>query len=361
MWAKGKNNNTWALVAIIAAFTSVYLLSSLVDFAVIKKKDTAKDQATTQTQQKPEKVAEKPLIISAAGNYGYNQNTFETFSSMSKQDPSYILALGDLSSGEASEDAWCEKTTEYIGKKPLVITPGERDVEQTTQLQKLVSCLPNRIAQIEGSYPANYYFDHQKLARVISISPALTINSTNYGFKKSSKEFSWLEKTIDEARTQKIRWIIVNTHKNCINMTDRSCAIGQDLQDLLIAKKVDLVIQAQEEAYTRTHQLAHTEKCTSISPARTNSDACVITNTNNTYKHGQGSVQLNIGTAGVELKNLNLQAQSKNLYAFLSALNTNPTYGSVKLSITNNQIKSEFIDNTSLKTVDSFLITYSDK
>src|SRR3712207_8283027 len=58
-------------------------------------------------------------------------------------------------------------------------------------------------------------------------------------------------KAIDDARAADIPWVIVGMHKNCLSVGEYYCNIYQELMSLLVEKKVDLVLQAQDRKSTR--------------------------------------------------------------------------------------------------------------
>jgi len=149
-----------------------------------------------------------------------------------------------------------------------------------------------------GSSPAtvtgkSYYFDYpypNSLARFIFVSPKITISrefapprkwgpyvaprrakpcTDQYGcwqYHPNDIHYNWAAQAIDDARTEGIRWIVLVMHKNCITAGVNTCSMGIDLFNMLIAKKVDLIVQAHEESYQRSKQVAlNTNTCSSFS------------------------------------------------------------------------------------------------
>ena len=155
--------------------------------------------------------------------------------------------MGDLSYGKIPEQQWCDKVNSVLGNKPFEIVPGNHDIEPKSQLTNFSRCLPNRINNIVGSYPDRYYFDKGKTLRTIVISPDVAINGNPNKFNPGSEELLWVEKILQDAKEQKIRWVVVAMHKNCLTIGEKTCEIGQTLNNLLIKNNVDLILQGHAD------------------------------------------------------------------------------------------------------------------
>ena len=89
------------------------------------------------------------------------------------------------------------------------------------------------------------------------ISPGLTFtNGGLYDYSVGTTHYNWVSNTIDSARATGIKWVIVGMHKNCISMGRMTCQIGPDIFNLLVSKKVDLILQGHDHNYQRSKQLA---------------------------------------------------------------------------------------------------------
>ncbi len=106
-----------------------------------------------------------------------------------------------------------------------------------------------------GTYGAEYYFDVDGLARVIMIGAGNDVNGVKYDYDEGTARYAWLETAIDDARSKNIPWVIVGMHKVCITAGQKGCEIGQDAMDLLLEKRVDLILQAHDHNYQRSKQL----------------------------------------------------------------------------------------------------------
>ena len=115
--------------------------------------------------------------------------------------------------------------------------------------------------------------------------------------------YNWVANTIDSARAAGIKWVIVGMHKPCLSM-DGTCYIGNAIMNLLISKKVDLILQAHDHKYQRSKQLAlNGSTCPAIQADTTYNNACVVNDgSTGNYTKDAGPVIDIIGTVGETLR-----------------------------------------------------------
>ena len=108
------------------------------------------------------------------------------------------------------------------------------------------------------------------------IDPALYRDNVmqKYCTSGDTANCNWLKARIDEAKAQGL-WTVVATHKVCITMGSLSCEIGANLLNVLIGRKVDLVLQGHDHGYQRSKELALGTGCTAVSANAYNA-ACVV-------------------------------------------------------------------------------------
>jgi len=169
-------------------------------------------------------------------------------------------------------------------------------------IDTFVQCLPDRLGAV-GTYGKEYYFDYpasSPIARFIMISPSLTFtNGGYYSYAAGTAHYNWVASTIDNARAAGIKWVIVAMHKPCISMGIMPCDIGNDIFNLLVSKKVDLILQAHDHDYQRSKQLAlNSTTCTAIQAETYNSNCVVNDGSTGNYTQGLGPVAVIIGTVG---------------------------------------------------------------
>lgn len=210
-------------------------------------------------------------------------------------NPDFFLGLGSLSYTNATTgDVWCSQfKTSYNN---VEIIPGDHDTGghnkasfgETHSYERYVANCPLTFGlpgvQINcgpvGCYGKEYYFDYpliNPIARFILIAPKIynitgvCTTSPNcssqtgqpcndqYGcwqYDANDIHYNWTGKAIDDAHGKGIPWVIVATHKLCMSAADATCSMGIDLFNMLVRKKVDLIIQAHDDAYERSKQVS---------------------------------------------------------------------------------------------------------
>jgi hypothetical protein len=314
-----------------------------------------------QCDRGPRQPSGKAITFVAAGDFGMTSDASATLEMMSKARPDFILALGDLSySATLPESAWCDYVRSKVGPTlPFELLSGnhEDDFGKEGQILKFAACLPDKMRST-GKYPAEYYFDLGKLARFIAISPDLTIGEEHYYYGHSNSHYQWLVRAIDDARRAGIQWVIVAMHKNCLSMGSYYCNVYADLMNLLVSKKVDLVLQGHDHTYQRTKQLALGPACTEIAIDSFNANCIIDDGADNRYRKGKGPVFVTAGTGGGELFDINIQDSEAGYFAKWMGANIAPRKGFVKFVVSRNEISAEFIGSTMTSNfADSFVIT----
>ena len=93
-------------------------------------------------------------------------------------------------------------------------------------------------------------------------------------------------------------------HKPCITVGEYACEPGSDLFNLLLSKKVDLVLSGHEHTYQRSHQLALARRAARPS-CRAATTRPVSIDSDSAFTQGAGSVAMVVGTGGNSLYNVN--------------------------------------------------------
>jgi len=219
-------------------------------------------------------------------------------------NPGFFLGLGDFSyDPSVTGDIWCSQfKSKFNG---IQILPGDHDTgghnsasfgEANNYQKYITGCsltlgIPIVCGPVaDNCYGKEYYFDYPggaPMARFIFASPkiynitGICTSSPNcssqtgqpctdqYGcwtYSSGDIHYSWVASAIEDARAKGIRWVVVGTHKLCISASDATCSIGLAFFNMLVQKKVDLVIQSHDNAYERSKQIAinPTLGCSSI-------------------------------------------------------------------------------------------------
>lgn len=297
--------------------------------------------------------------FAAVGDFDYNKNTETVFDLIAKSNTDFGIGLGDYSYDKTKNEAeWCSLVTDRLGANyPFELVAGNHDVHENGNKQdidRFASCLPNKMPAYEGIYAQQGFFDYGRMARFINISPGLTINGRKYDYTKDSSDYKWLSDKIDDAKVDGLKWVIVSMHKNCVTVGEKTCEIGTDLMDLLLSKKVDLILQGHEHRYSRSHQLHIGDSCSSISPGNY-LKGCVTVSDSGKYKKGEGSILAIVGTGGAELRKVNLESKDKDFFADWSGSNIDPSYGALIIDVSRSSLTARFV-GTDNKEHDKFVI-----
>ena len=196
------------------------------------------------------------------------------------------------------------------------------------------------------------------IARFIMISPNLPFPDGTTSYTAGSARYVWTANAIDGARTASIPWVVVGMHKPCITVGQYTCEPGPDLFNLLVSKKVDLVLSGHEHTYQRSHQIAHGTGCTTVVPA--SYDADCVEDSDSAFTQGAGSVFAVVGTGGINLYNVNAADAEAPYFASTAGLNKTAVWGSLDVSATDDSLQASFVRAAGATFSDSFTITRDD-
>lgn len=306
--------------------------------------------STSGTKSAP-KTDLRSFSFNAVGDFSSNDNADLVLKKIGESGSDFTLALGDLGyAGNGTETAWCDFVKERVGAEhPFELIAGNHDDgDADGNILEYRKCLPDKLG-VTGDYGLEYYFDYQDLARFILISP--DINNYGFDYGKGSEHYNWLTATIDAAKTP---WVVVGMHKNCITPGTKTCEIGADLLNLLVEKKVDLILQGHEHGYMRSKQLALAQGCVSIVINETN-PSCVA-DAGDDFKKAAGSLLLISGAGGADLRDIDLNDPEIGYFDAWNGSNVGNSYGFAKITIQKNKLTSKFI-SASGPFSDEFVIT----
>ncbi|MBA3529323.1 MAG: metallophosphoesterase, partial [Propionibacteriaceae bacterium] len=211
--------------------------------------------------------------FSAAGDFAATTNSTAVLNKINALDNDVHLALGDLSYGTTGqEQAWCDFVTSKVGAGyPFELVSGNHESNGLNgNINDFSACLPNQLPGAVGTYGRQYYVDvpaAAPLVRFIMISPSLTFPpSETYSYTVGSPRYDWTSQTIDAARAASIPWVVVGMHKPCVNVGKYGCEVGSDLFNLLLNKKVDLILAGHDHNYQRSKQLSLSAGCPTLTP-----------------------------------------------------------------------------------------------
>ncbi len=299
------------------------------------------------------------------GSIWGGSNGQKTIDRLVATNPSFFIAMGDLTygannTGQGSAYNWC---TDFKRRFPnLVIIAGNHDTGESTgetDYNNIVdNCVPSPTSWLGTSwhgsgndcirdsltahpscYGREYYFDYavsSTKARFILISPGITkINTTSspaWSYSAGDRHYNWVRDTIDVAKNDaSFRWVVVGMHKNCVSTATKSCEIGFDLWNLLVSKRVDLIVQGHDHTYQRSKQLAlNPSTCSAFVSDGNNrptyNEACIV-NSGDVYTQGGGTALSIVGTGGQGLYTINGTSNAHEYGYFKSVMGSNTTPG----------------------------------
>jgi len=170
------------------------------------------------------------------------------------------------------------------------------------------------------------------------VSPDLNFTDGGYySYAMGSSHYEWLSSAIDEARASGVTWVIVGMAKPCVSAgIYPTCTVGQDLVNLLIDKKVDLVLQAHDHNYQRSKQL------TCAIPEQFSSGCVSNDGSSGTYMKNHGTIFVIAGTFGQEFYPINYTSPNAPYFASLAGNNTNGMgHGFVTFTVSADELRAQ--------------------
>ncbi|MEO8360827.1 MAG: metallophosphoesterase [Vicinamibacteria bacterium] len=307
------------------------------------------------------------FTFAAAGDFyhrdeGDGLSFVKTVEAIRADDPDFLLMLGDLS--YASDEAtWCDywKTTGKYEK--LLLLSGNHDSGEDPggNINKYISACAKAKVETKGDYGKQYYFDYPAtapLARFIMIVPGLggtLLGPIDTRYDIGHPGYTFTEAAIKEARILGIKWIVVAMHKNYITVGEKDNEISTDAKNsflsMLLAQKVDVILQGHEHVYERSKQVTtNTSTCPVLRPD-TFSQSCVVDDDNDLVK-GAGTVIQILGTGGRHLRRVKHVDSEYPYFASSDAT----TYGFGKFTVSATTLAFKFQRSAGGTLNDAFII-----
>jgi len=303
---------------------------------------------------------------------GYNPMAANTIKGIAAAGVDFALHLGDMAYDQIyPETAWCDFIKDPKGGVgpdfPYQIVTGGHDLgkgpgpaaQYRTLIDKYVTCLPDRMGST-GTYGKEYFFDHPAAApllRTIMISPSITMpDGTEYDYAPGTANYQWLVDAIDSARAAGIRWIAVGMARNCISTGEKRCEIGLDLFNMLINKRIDLILQGHEHGYARSRQLSTGPACPSF-PVNTVVASCFADDgSTDAYVKGNGPIVVIAGTLGIGLRPMDPKDSEAGAFRAIMGSNIDRTHGFMKFTVNAERIQAQFVATSKGTFGDQFTI-----
>lgn len=254
--------------------------------------------------------------VAVAGDFGSWSGFQASMQQLSKTGATFALALGDLSYGGESEADWCREFKSHFDQVQIIAgnhDTGAPPIGEGNINRYAIYCPYTLQERLTGVYAKQYYFDYPHgapIARFILISPDVNFTVDGgelYKYNVGTARYEWTRDAIDGARSAGIPWVIVGMHKNCIAAGEHACEVGTDIMNLLLERKVDLILQAHTHHYERSKQLAVSPSmCAGIRYHHYTAECIVDDGADGQYAQGGGSVIVTAGTGGRDIDPFNV-------------------------------------------------------
>ena len=245
------------------------------DDAIKQDENNNKDKETKEENESENNKGKSIFNFVAVGDWDCTSETEDTVDNIIKQDPEFVLALGDLSyNGKAK--CWLELIEPIAEKTKIVI--GNHEVDSS----KLRKDYMNYFG-LENQY---YSFNHKNI-HFLALS-------TETSFDEDSEQYVFAKQDLEKySKDPFIDWIIVFYHKQ-VYSSGSSPEDEEDFREtyhpLFDQYKVDLALQGHLHAYERTYPITFNNE--------DEDEPIVQDNNQSIYKNPKGTIFLTVGTGG---------------------------------------------------------------
>ena len=261
--------------------------------------------------------------VSAAGDWGCNDNTKKTVTSITSKNPELLLDLGDYSY-ESTADCWLAIVDSLDEKMRISI--GNHDDNPSSLLNQYMT-----LFNLSREY---YSFNYQN-AHFVVLSTEQTSNSSQYDFVKSDLARASLNSSID--------WIIVYMHKPLYTSTSHypgESTMRDIYHPLFDQYGVDVVLYGHNHAYERSYPMKYDKASPSV--------PVITSSSKGNYNDPQGEIFATVGTAGASVHHYN----SKSRYIVTQY----EGYGFLDIDIAGNKLVAKFYSDNDGSVEDQFTI-----
>lgn len=327
--------------------------------------------STTQPSVPPTQPGPDPTFIppppsgesvhfTAQGDMGVGAGARKVLDVIAGLNPQLNLALGDFSYKAGLEQEFCDMVTGKLGTDfPYQLITGNHESNgEDGDIDKFIRCLPNKLPGLQGEYGVQWRVDvpeRNPVVRFIMVSPGIDFKDGRpLDYSKGSERWRWTADAIDQARAQGIPWTVVGMHVQCFSVGEKSCQAGKDFTNMLIEKKVDLVLSGHDHIYQRSHQVELGGSCSELVP--TKFSAMCLKDRDNNMAQGSGTVFVTVGVGGVGLYNVKDNDSEAGYFATYSGKNRNPTLGTLDVTVSAKELTARFVPAAGYSFTDTFAL-----
>ena len=296
----------------------------------------------------------QPVTFGVAGDFGGTEARSGTvMDDLADRDLAGFFLIGDASYSEIEpEEAWCAWVHDHLGASfPFEVVAGnhEEDSKADGYILDFAACMPDRLGSTlgPGGYGVNFATDLGPVT-VISTAPNLEVAGVAYDYDDGSAELDWLLGQIDAAQGEQ-DWVVVEMHKPCITIGNKTCEIGEAFAQRLVDAGVDLVLQGHDHDYQRTHALGSVVEGGVGAIADGGGDGA--------YARGAGTVFAIVGTAGNYLTDCSHDdPEYGNFARHWCGEEATVSIGYMLLTADRDRLDAEFVTTTGTSFSDAFTI-----
>jgi len=301
-------------------------------------------------------------VFGAGGDLGANSHTTDALERLDSSAAEFFLALGDLDYDQAPSDAaWCDYVKNHLIRKgpdfPFQLVAGnhEADTGSDGRIRRHAACLQDKL-DARGAYARQYSFTYpaaDPLVKVLMLSPRLTVAGHTYDYRRGTTDRSWLVNQLDGARRSGIPWVVVGMHYPCLSSGagHPGCDAGSAVENLLLRKRVDLLLTGHNHIYERSKQIRLSDACPAVRPGRFDADCVSDNGRDDAYAAGAGTVQVTSGRVGGRYQGVNPGDPDRPWFVTSGGHTT----GWTEVTVSASRLRVAYV-NTSGPTQDSFVI-----
>jgi hypothetical protein len=298
--------------------------------------------------------------FTAQGDIGLGAEARQVLDTVAGLRPQLNLALGDLPYEAGIDREFCDMVKGKLGEDfPYEVLTGDHESDgHDGDIENIVNCLPNRLPGLQGDYGTQWYVDvpeKKPLVRFVMVSPGIDFQGGQHlDYSQQSERWNWTTNAIDGAAAANIPWTVVGMHAECLTLGKYQCKVGRDFANMLLAKKVDLVLSGDDHLYQRSHQLGLGPDCPELVPG--SFSAACVTDSDPSMVNGAGTVFATVGVGGAGLYEVNENDPEMGYFAAWSGKNHDPAFGTLDVTATGDQLSARFVPAKGFNFTDTFTI-----